>query len=1261
MTKQLNLPALLPAVIAAAEAAGSVVAAEFARPDGPRGVPGHADVDEEIEVALREQLLALVPGRWRGEETGLRSGPGGPFCWLVDPHDGTSNFLAGERGSAVSIALLRDGVPVLGVVHAPLSPDLGADTIGWAEDLHIVYGPNEAGKSTAFAGFLDLLFGIEMQSRYGFLHPYGTMRVGGCLELSVGLRELVRIKRPQPTLRDAGNEPVAEGLILGDLGGLDRNAYRTMFSLDDDTLEAGGKSILASNGELGQLLFSASAGLSDLSKTLLDLRLETDGFTKRNARSGELQQLKASLVALKQERDAIDTLASEFNRLAAAKDGAAARYEAALAERAQAQAGLVRVQRLLAALPRMAALRHLRERLEPLAGVPEAPPGWLGELPRLQQDENRRRSEIELAEAEVKRLSDELGVVVVDERALRFVGRLDRLAELRARHVTADLDLPSRRRELARADGEVGGLLNRLGREDEQAPARLLLNAAQSAALNSLIVSRSGVEAKVMAAADELSQARHELTEAQRALQEALGSSSSPSLAPVISALAALRESDHSIRLRNADRARTQHSELLATRLAALAPWNRSVAELAELTVPDVASAEAWNAAAQRNGTLMDQRRDEVERLETELERRAAELDAIGKTAGVSTDQEAAAVRSAREAAWAEHRSALNPATADAFEAALRRDDIVCNARLGRERDVAKLHETTQALAVRRAEAGRARTLLNEAATQHQLHTELVARATADICPELSADFSPARLLGWMAHRDKALEAWGLLRQAEREIRVAEADAAALRDRLLDALGQAAVPFDPLARQEALAAAAEAAVEREARTKALRQAVTDCEREVRKREQAVQKADLADRTWLTAWHAACAACWLGEEAAALPFEAVREMLAAAVALGAALKTQSDLGDRIRGMEDDQGAFGRELEKLTSELGIDPGQRSRVDLAQAMVDSVQEASRAAEDKRRLRDAFAAAQDKKRQVEGDALVHARRVGEMTEFMKAGSLIELAGRLRDAEQKAELERQAVQAERDILAALHVENLVDAQALLAAQGESELELEQAALSAQMEDLDTRTRELFAATKQAADRIAAVGGDDSAARIEERRQTKLLEIEDKARHHLRLRVGIAAADRALRAYRDQHRSSMMTQASDSFRIISRGAYRGLGTQPDRDSDVLVALAADGSSKLAADLSKGTRFQLYLALRAAGYQEFAKLRPPVPFIADDIMETFDDFRAEETLRVFEEMARLGQVIYLTHHDHLRAIAERTIPSVRIHTLAAKGP
>src|SRR5258708_1260312 len=135
-------------------------------------------------------------------------------------------------------------------------------------DLHIVYGPNEAGKSTALAAFLDLLFGVGTQSPFGFLHPYPTMRVGGALEFAAETRDLVRIKRPQNSLLDPDDRPVAESVIRSELGGIDRKSHRTMFSLADDTLENCGDSILASRGDLGELLFSASAGLSDLSRKL---------------------------------------------------------------------------------------------------------------------------------------------------------------------------------------------------------------------------------------------------------------------------------------------------------------------------------------------------------------------------------------------------------------------------------------------------------------------------------------------------------------------------------------------------------------------------------------------------------------------------------------------------------------------------------------------------------------------------------------------------------------------------------------------------------------------------------------------------------------------------------------------------------------------------------------------------------------------------------------------------------------------------------
>ncbi|MBC7478782.1 MAG: AAA family ATPase, partial [Pseudorhodobacter sp.] len=121
-------------------------------------------------------------------------------------------------------------------------------------DLHLIYGPNEAGKSTTLTAWLDLLFGIPVQSRNNFLHPYSTLRIGAALGLDNGPVELSRIKKPAGSLLDRDGAPLPEALLQGALGGLTRDSYAAMFSLDDDTLEQGGDGILASKGDLGEML-----------------------------------------------------------------------------------------------------------------------------------------------------------------------------------------------------------------------------------------------------------------------------------------------------------------------------------------------------------------------------------------------------------------------------------------------------------------------------------------------------------------------------------------------------------------------------------------------------------------------------------------------------------------------------------------------------------------------------------------------------------------------------------------------------------------------------------------------------------------------------------------------------------------------------------------------------------------------------------------------------------------------------------------------
>lgn len=153
-------------------------------------------------------------------------------------------------------------------------------------DLHIVFGPNEAGKSTLFSAWLDLLFGIPMRTRYQFLHPGPTMQVGAGLTHAGATLDVKRRKRTSASLVDNYDAVLPEAALQAVLGGLSRDGYSAMFSLDDETLEKGGDSILSSQGDLGEMLFSASAGLAGLGPQLDSLRAGLDGFHRSGKRSG---------------------------------------------------------------------------------------------------------------------------------------------------------------------------------------------------------------------------------------------------------------------------------------------------------------------------------------------------------------------------------------------------------------------------------------------------------------------------------------------------------------------------------------------------------------------------------------------------------------------------------------------------------------------------------------------------------------------------------------------------------------------------------------------------------------------------------------------------------------------------------------------------------------------------------------------------------------------------------------------------------------
>jgi myo-inositol-1(or 4)-monophosphatase len=104
----------------AAHAGGEIVRASFGRARDVREKgPGDwvSAADLASEAAVRELLVRESGLPVRGEEAGGEVGDTG---WLVDPLDGTANFVHGFDAVGVSVGLIDNGVPIVGVVEAPI-------------------------------------------------------------------------------------------------------------------------------------------------------------------------------------------------------------------------------------------------------------------------------------------------------------------------------------------------------------------------------------------------------------------------------------------------------------------------------------------------------------------------------------------------------------------------------------------------------------------------------------------------------------------------------------------------------------------------------------------------------------------------------------------------------------------------------------------------------------------------------------------------------------------------------------------------------------------------------------------------------------------------------------------------------------------------------------------------------------------------------------------------------------------------------------
>ncbi|MER9625679.1 AAA family ATPase [Mesorhizobium sp. M0222] len=1148
--------------------------------------------------------------------------------------------------------LIRYGKFTDGTIDFGPKPESGPD-------LHIVFGLNEAGKSTALSAYLDLLFGIEERSRYNFLHEYSAMRIGGVLELAGSEHTFTRTKQRTNSLLNATGQSVSEVAITAHLAGLSRDAYTTMFSLDDETLEAGGKSILESRGDLGKLLFTASAGLGNASDTLNALEAEADALYRKQAHGTELALLKKRLVDVKSRRDAIDTLASTYEGLEAERLDASQQYGRTISDRAVLVARLDTIARYVRAAPMLADMRRKIARLDQLPDITSPARTWTGSVTELIDDDASLRTRLSANIDEVERLSAKVTAVDEDERILSISERIRSLAEGKVRHTAAGFDLPTRRMGLQILNNTVASCLAALGRSSEPDHAALLLPAVTVGVVRAMVEQRSGIATGARAARDEAAAALDALQVARQRVGEERAVPE-PARARLGSALSKARASGHKAEINTAREAGDAGTIRWKALLARLRPWNGDALALTNVAVPSAGQIAAWKTVASvlaRNTAVLAERLAEYEGNHAML---AARLDALRASVDVVDDEAAAAIRRLRDDAWATHRAVLTGDTADDFAVALTRDDVASAGRLAGAADLAEIRAMTRALAEATANLSRngiqSQQLVKDADTQ-LLEIRVAASDLLGEALEPSSERLIERIEDQIEARSDALAAWEQIElarlKAERAADAGEQIHLEMRA-ALESVGIVSEPGDTL---EAIMAIAELFLDRQRKVdaeyaEALRM-VSSKEEDLAARRVAVGVAERREEEWLAGITEALKGTWLESGLSASGVGAVLDQLAE---LSRSLQEREDLQLRIDKMEADRANFLVEVIAVAVEADEPTKDGEPEQLATRLAERLERAERTRETKASLGNELKRLKEAREILDTEISAHERRKNEVLGVFGVATLSEVVERDELLRERDGLRTTVAELEERIVAELAVDGFDQARSILDAIDFDSLAVEKAEGEQRLRQFDEIIQQQLIRQTRAADKLDAIGGDSAVARLDAERRTTLLEIEEKAVRYIELKLGIMSAGNALRIYRENHRSGMMARASDAFKLMTRGQYSGLTTQPVKGEEVLIAVQRDGQSKLAEALSKGARFQLYLALRLAGYYEFAQFRPSVPFIADDIMETFDHIRSEEVFRLFGEMANTGQVIYLTHHKHLCEIAKAVVPQSTIHQL-----
>jgi uncharacterized protein YhaN len=1133
--------------------------------------------------------------------------------------------------------------------------------------LEVVYGPNEAGKSSLLRAICDFLFGIHPQTRDNFLHAYGSLRIRASVERDGKRLECVRRKASTKSLRATDDDEVIPEELLRSFVPIEsRDVFQTMFGLDAERLQQGGEELLKGRSQFGQLLFSAAAGIEGLHEILEKLNDEAEKLFKPRASTATIAKILDRLKESKDRLREAQVSLTDWNKLQEEHEDARAESSRLESEILLRQSETERFKRIQMSLGLLRKRADLCEHLSVVGDARILRDGFATDYQIAASDLIIKTSEVRDATRRVEDLRKEVDLIVLPDDLLAREQEILGFHQETGSQNKAAKDRINLETKLGEAESEMTYRLRSLGEpSDLDRVSDLVVRAADKRSVQGLSTTRASLDTEVRNGQDLLADEKRKL---DGALQQLEGLPAARPVAAVRTAIQnALSAGASEGKALKIQKTAAGESRKIGEDVKAL-PWPGGVETLENSALPADQLVAEWTGRLDKAEQAVEQAEERFRTAQTEVSTLENRLAALLAGRSVPTLSQLSQDRQRRDLGWKAVRGAWleddidsveaqeflqqpgdGPSLAKAYEDSVGKTDDTADVLRAEADHVAKLEQARTDLdGARKAAVARAAELKEAQTKRRRFQTEW---------EELWKPFhvhagAPRQMAVWLQRRATIVARLRALEEKEAQASEWLAETGTATRQLQECLAEmeetGTPSSDSLTGWRSLAEQVVQTQEDLAKQREkLRDTIEVSGRALAIAENRVSKANTGLDAWTQTW--AAVMIGLGLRAATEP-AAAQETIRVREELQTYLRTAVDLKGRIAGIDRDATRFQEQLHRLLESVASELLSMPELD---AVADLHQRLNRAKQ-QRDLRETKNRDLVREKKTLDEAERGRKQAESRLEALAAEARCENAERLpvliEESARRQDLEQRLQEAEQQLAAIAAGRSIAELEAEARGVEPDQIPGQLELIGRQMEDSRTRLKTAEEMRITLENKLKSMEDSSDSCSASADMEAHKAEALEAAEQYIRLQLARIVLQGAVDQYREKTQGDMLIRSSELFSLLTGASFSGLKLDWDDAGNVaLVGVRAHTGDNVAlVGMSDGTRDQLYLALRLASMELYARDHEPIPFILDDILVKFDNVRAIAAIRALAELARHTQVLLFTHHKHLVDLAKENL-------------